>query len=605
MGPKSHLPQTSVHARSETGSDVLVEVTPLRVSPWRIPTSTPRRSFFRAPGLARTGRLTDALVAVGAGTVLAASIEIGVLLDQPFPDVWLAVLFPAIGLVYLAAGLMAWARRPSSRLGFLIVIGAWACMLAGLGNIDSPTTLVIGEITATLILAVVAQLLVSFPTGRLHSLTERVVVAAVYVVCLVLQVPLYVYAPGSPLTIDVDPGRYQTGVEVQRAAGAAAVIAISVLLIGKMRRATPEQRRVLVPLSVYGIVGLLFIPVTSYLFDNAIHVTIELRLILQQVVLGLLPVVFVLAASRGGFERTGDLTELGVWLSADELGRPELRDALATTLGDASVELLFHVPGEDGLVDDLGIPVHMPVNGNGRGLVDVELGGRAVGAIAYDAALADRPEEIREAGRVVALALDRERLTVELRASRARLVAAADGERRRIARDLHDGLQSRLVFLGIQAGTDADRKVLGAGIQSAIDELRELVDGVMPAQLTQRGLTAAIEELRDRTPVPITLQVRGLDERVQPGVEIAAYFVVSEAIVNAVKHADATVLVVSLTQTGNRLRVEVTDDGGGGAHPAGGIQGMADRVEALGGELTVDSRAGGGTSVRAVIPCGS
>lgn len=99
--------------------------------------------------------------------------------------------------------------------------------------------------------------------------------------------------------------------------------------------------------------------------------------------------------------------------------------------------------------------------------------------------------------------------------------------------------------------------------------------------------------------------MRGLDERVRLGVEIAAYFVVSEAIVNAVKHADATVLVVSLTQTGNRLRVEVTDDGGGGAHRAGGIQGMADRVEALGGELTVDSPVGGGTSVRAVIPCGS
>ncbi len=155
----------------------------------------------------------------------------------------------------------------------------------------------------------------------------------------------------------------------------------------------------------------------------------------------------------------------------------------------------------------------------------VGLGERAVGAIAYDATLLDRPEEVREAGRVVALALDRQRLTVELRASRTRIAAAADDERRRIARDLHDGLQSRLVFLAVQASTTDDPRALQGGIQAAINELRALVEGVMPASLTERGLPAALEDLRDRLPTPIALRARGLDRRMRPDVETAAYFV--------------------------------------------------------------------------------
>lgn len=572
---------------------------------WRIAARTPRRSPVRSPGFARPGPLRDALVAIGVATTVAAGVEIGLLLDQDHPDTWIAALFPVVGLIYLAAGLVAWARRPSSRLGLLIVVGGWTTMLAVLGNIDSPATLVVGAVTATLIHAVVAQMLVSFPTGRLHTTAERAVVVAGYVVCLVLQVPEYVFSPDTPLTIAVDPGLEQAGVFVQRAGGAIVIVGIVALLVRKLRRANPDQRRVLVPLAIYCTVALAYIPVATYLGYQPFDVPFERTVIAQLVVLGLLPIVLVVAASRGGFEHTTDIAELGVWLGSDETDRPTLRDALAATLGDPTVELLFRVPGEDGLVDHLGMPVDTPAEAYGRGLVDVELGGRAVGAVVYDATLLDRPDEIREAGRVIVLALERERLTVELRASRARLVAAADGERRRIARDLHDGLQSRLVFLGVQADAGADRTVLGPGIQTAIDELRELVDGVMPAQLTQRGLTSAVEELLDRVPAVVQLQVRGLEERVRPGVETAAYFVVSEAVVNAVKHANATAIGVTIQRSADRLRVAVTDDGDGGARTGGGIRGMADRVEAQGGELTVDSPVGGGTSVRAVIPCGS
>ena len=566
--------------------------------------SQPLTRSLDRPALNRARPLTDALSLLAVGAVVAAGVEIGLILDQAVSEAWLAALFPAVGLVYVAVGLIAWARRPSSRLGLLLVVGGGLWMLLALANIPAPVTEAIGAIAATLILGLLVQLLLGFPTGRLRSRTELAVVLAGYFVCLFMQAPLYLYAAEGPLAISDRPDLVQAGIEWQRIVGALVVLATAAILVQRMRRANPEQRRVLVPLAVYGIVALLFVPLSSWLWEVGSIEALRLRVVLQIVVLGLVPIVFALAASRGGFDRTGDIAELGAWLGAGRLGRQELRDALAATLGDSSVELLFRVPGESGLVDARGIPVPSPADGNGRATVEVALGGRAVGAIVYDSALADRPEEVREVGRVVALALDHERLTVALRASRARIAAASDAERRRIARDLHDGLQSRLVFLAVQAGTESDRAVLSAGIQSAIDDLRELVDGVMPAQLTERGLVAAVDDLRDRLPLAVELDAAGLDGRLRPEVETAAYFVVSEALVNAVKHAGASRVAVALVRRGERLEVAVVDDGRGGAEPAGGIRGMADRVEALGGELRVESPAAGGTIVRAAIPCG-
>ncbi|MFZ0384080.1 MAG: ATP-binding protein [Solirubrobacteraceae bacterium] len=542
---------------------------------------------------------------MGLAAACAAGVEIGLILHEPFKYAWVAALFPVNGMLYIGLGLAAWARRPSSRLGLLIVIAGAFEMLAALINIDTPTTTAVGAITATATLAVIFQLLLSFPTGRLHERKERMVVAGGYVVCLILQIPLYLFAGTGVLAVADRPDLARDGLNLQRVVGALMVLATAQLLVTRMRRANPERRRILLPLSVYGIVALLFIPVTSWLSASLPGGAVIPRVLAQLAVIGLVPVGFVIAASRGGFDRTGDIAELGEWLGADELGRPELRDALAATLGDASLQLLFRVPGQAGLVDELGLPVTSPADREGRAVVDVELQGRTVGAIAYDTMLHDQPEELREAGRVVALALDRQRLTVELRASRARIAAAADVERRRIARDLHDGLQSRLVLLAVQAGTDAEPAALRAGIQSSIQELRELVNGVMPAQLTERGLGAAVEGLLDRLSTPVQLEATGLEQRLPPEVETAAYFVVSEAIANAVKHAPGATLAVSLTRTDDRLALEVVDTGAGGVRDGGGLRGMADRVAALGGNLHVDGAPGDGTRICAVIPCAS
>ena len=433
------------------------------------------RMHSRSSGakLSRSPRsFADVALIIGFGALCATGVEAALILQQEPPAPWVAVLVPAVALLYVAIGLGAWVRRPSSRLGALIVAGGGAWFLAGLANVDVPQLTATGLVTQTLPLAVIVHLLIGFPTGRLRDRSERLVVAAGYFVCLALQAPLYLFAPGGPLSVADRPELAEAGLNVQRVAGSLVVLATAALLIGRMRAASREQRRVLAPLTVYGIFALLFVPVSNAIADSLFDGGGLTLPAIQFAVLALVPVAFVAAASRGGFARSGDLAELGAWLGADAAGRPALREALARTLGDPSLELLYGLPGSRSLVDERGIEVPRPGPGDRRGLVDVELAGEPIGAIAYDPVLLDRPAEIREAGRIIALALDQQRLTVELRASRSRLAAAADGERRRIARDLHDGLQSRLVFLAVQAGSGAEPLTLRTGIEAAIDELR-------------------------------------------------------------------------------------------------------------------------------------
>ena len=299
--------------------------------------------------------------------------------------------------------------------------------------------------------------------------------------------------------------------------------------------------------------------------------------------------------------------------------------AVARTLGDPTLELWFWVADRSAYVDGAGRPVATPAPVPERGVVEVELAGERVGAIHYDTTLIAEPDTVRTAGRVVALALERERLIVQLLDARealrhnlTRVVEGADRERRRIARDLHDGLQSRLVLLGIDAHqiehdpTASGVVHLAAGrlradIDAAADELRRLVHGLLPATLVERGLFAATKDLCGQLPMSTKLTVTGSDNGLPSAVESAAYFVVAEAITNAMRHSHARELTVRLDHLGSTLHVAVCDDGVGGAvsNGSGGLTGLADRVQALGGGLTVASPYGHGTRLLAELPCGS
>jgi signal transduction histidine kinase len=220
------------------------------------------------------------------------------------------------------------------------------------------------------------------------------------------------------------------------------------------------------------------------------------------------------------------------------------------------------------------------------------------------------------------LALENERLEVELRArlqalraSRARIVAVGDAERRRLGRDLHDGAQQRLISLLLdlqlarerwEQEPDSSRDLVDRALESAraaVEELRDLASGIHPAVLSQRGLDAALESLATRSPVPVELDVV-LDERLPSATETAAYFVVAEALTNVAKYAEATYASVMVRRENGDAVVEVRDDGVGGADAAGGtgLLGLGDRVGALDGTIELDSPRGEGTVVRARIP---
>jgi signal transduction histidine kinase len=204
----------------------------------------------------------------------------------------------------------------------------------------------------------------------------------------------------------------------------------------------------------------------------------------------------------------------------------------------------------------------------------------------------------------------------ELRASRARLVEASDTERRRLERNLHDGAQSRLVGLALLLGharrrvdTDPEETAVLldralAELKTTLAELRELARGIHPAVLTERGLEPALHALASRAPVPVTLETYG-EQRLPAQVEIAAYFVVSEALANVAKYAQATAATVAVRRTNGCVTVDVTDDGIGGADAAegSGLRGLGDRVGALDGTLSVESPPGRGTRLHVEIPC--
>ena len=527
--------------------------------------------------------------------------------------------YVAVAAVYLGAGTLAWWRRPSNRIGPLVLTGAVLWIAGGLVNTQPPALVAVGAITQTTVIALVAHLLLAYPSGRLRDRASRWTATAMWFVCLVLQAPLYLFGTrlGDALLLTDRPDLAGIGLTVQTLAGTTTLVAITVLLGRRLHQADRPQQRVLAPLYFYGVLAIFAIPLSFHLLP-LVGITPEAISAVQLLVLAGVPVAFVGGILRGGFARTSEVEELASWLSAAG-ARPELTAALARALGDDSLELIFWVPERSGYVDADGRAATLPAAGSLRVVAEVELAGRRVGAIVYDATLIAEPDVVRAAARVMALAMDRERLTAELRASqgalrrsRARIVDAADRERRKIARDLHDGLQVRLVLLALQAQEVAEQAgepavALRAGIDDAAAELRGLVHAVMPAALVERGLSAATEDLVDRMPLPTQLELGVVDGTLTPAVESTAYFVVAEGLANALKHAHAHRLAVRLEHADDRLCVEVRDDGVGGAErgTGSGLRGLADRVDTLGGSLELRSPAGQGTQLVVELPCGS
>lgn len=578
-------------------------------------------------GVSRRRTLQHAVLTVAGSAVVLGAVELIVVLAGPLAPSWVSLMIPLVAGCYLGAGILAWLRRSSSTVGALLTAGGIIWLTTGLGNASVPALIAIGAVTATAPLALIVHLLVGFPSGRLGGGTERALVVAGYFTVLILQAPLYLFAnfppPYDALQIANRPGLQQAGVWVQRGVGIAVMACTAALLAGRLRTATGAQRRVLVPLYLYGIVAILFEPLAPTVFAPAFGWGPITTYVIQLIVAGLIPVAFGWSIMRGGFARTAEVAELGAWFGVEEHARPSLGRALADTLGDPSLRLAFWVPERAEYVDADGRPVATPVADAGRGVSEIDLAGERIGAITYDIeAIGDR-ELVRTAGRVVALAVDRERLTAQLRAnrdallrSRQRIVEAADRERHRVERNLHDGAQQQMLALVMSLrmiearldGTDPVTRAMvtaaAGNLESAVRELRELARGLHPTLLGEVGLSGALESLAERSPIPVRLEVR-LEDGTPGSTGVAAYYVVAEALTNAARHSKAERIDLRADRVADLLRIEVTDDGIGGAcvAPGSGLEGLVDRVDSLGGRIWITSSAGAGTSVLAELPC--
>jgi signal transduction histidine kinase len=338
-----------------------------------------------------------------------------------------------------------------------------------------------------------------------------------------------------------------------------------------------------------------------------------------------LPVGCLIGLLRSGLDMSS-VGDLVVKLSGG-LAPEQLQPALAHALHDPSLEVAYWLPAQEWFADLEGRRIELPTGDSERAVSVLGDPASPVAALIFDSSLVDEGQLVDTAAAALHLALQNARLQVQLRAqleevrqSRARLVEAADNERQRVERDLHDGAQQQLVtlLLSLQdTKTEAIRRsdhetatLIDANIaalKEALGELRELARGIHPTILTQAGLVPAIRSLTERCPIPVDVTGELGDARLAAPLEAALYFVVSEAITNAVKYSKGRRMCVSLGRHSGFAVVEVSDDGVGGADLSvgSGLRGLTDRVAAVGGRLIIKSdHTGGGTTIHAEVPCG-
>ena len=556
--------------------------------------------------------------AVGGAAVVAYSFVIR--LGSEVDNVQVALL-EWISVPYVVAGLIAWWRRPGSRIGVLMVVSGIAISLAGLSFATSQHLYTIGAIFDVVPAAIFLYVYLAFPDGRLRSELERVLVVAAFVAAVGLQVVklgLGTEGRDNLIRITADP---QTADRVEQAQllsiGAMCLVGIG-LLAARRRSAGRPLRRPIAFLVDSFVIGLLMICamfVAAVLHEPAFQPIQRATF----VVIGISPIVFMLALLSARLARSA-VGDLVIDLRGD-LAPRELRDAIARALRDPNLTLAYWLPHYQSYSDLDGRPREVP-SPDGRSTTLIERDGAPVAALIHNPALDDEHELLDAVGAAAGIALENARLQAELAArleevkgSRARVIEAGQVERKRLERDLHDGAQQRLIALALDLRMLekelADNPTAVAQLEDAqgeitrsLDELRNLARGLHPAVLSAHGLAVALEQVAARAPVPVRLTVE-VEERLPEPVEVAAYYVVTESLANIGKHARATAASVNIVRSGEDIVVEVVDDGIGGADAEGGsgIRGLADRVEALGGRLRVWTPHGGGTRVRAEIPC--
>ena len=541
------------------------------------------------------------------------------------------------GWAFLAAGLATWSRRPGNRLGPLMVAACFALLARQLmyshDALAFTTFFALGELG----FALVAHSALAYPSGRVIDRAGRLFLKVLYAAVLAFPLAILLVHDGGDRLRYFDPfprkslllvsGRSDLAGFLQDAHavvdGCLAAVFIG-LVARKLWLATPRARHILAPLLLATIVAALWALYSSIV----VFTTSPPRFLVENVfwwqvcALTALPLALFAGLVRA---RLAHASIGGLVLGLENTPPRGIRDALARALGDPTLDVAFWLPERREFVDVDGRAVMVPPDGPERAVTQLEQGGEPLAALIHDPTLRDEPQLLDAACAAARLALENGRLHAEVQAqlamvkdSRARLVAAADEQRRRIERDLHDGAQQRLVALALElksaerrlggrADHDVERLLAAAAeeVQVAVQELRDLAGGIHPGILTQGGLAIALGALAGKAPVPVTVDAEL--ERFRPEIEATAYFVAAESLTNVAKHARASKASIKASLENGKLVIKVADDGIGGAAEAGGtgLRGLADRVEAQGGRLRVDSPPGNGTCIVGEIPCES
>ena len=562
--------------------------------------------------------ISAVLLSVTAFAIQQYSLDrYGLSLDVPE---WLWVNL-AVGWIFLVAGLAAKRAQPDSGMGTLMVLFA---MIALLRLLFTAPLIQWEEIPAAVAAyGITFLMLLSFPEGRIRGWQRWaagawVVFVAMLATLNVLLTDFYagvddsVCCPEHLLLVRHDPALYRQILTAGVYVGVPVIALLLWAVFNRWWKASHVARRdttfgtFALPVMTVAVV----IPTINLVWDFW-SIRPRTRLYIESAALLILPAVILtsLVRSRLSQARVADMMR-----TLEPTATPDnLETYLRKALGSPEARLVFRRE-ESG--DYMGV--------DGNQLDDTDLEGQSVTVLDRRVSIVHDPaldhDLVVSAGTAASLAIDNARLQAELKAqlrevqeSRRRLITATDDARRRVERDLHDGAQQRLVALSATLRKARSRRpedsesidtLLDEAAREAdvaIGELRELARGVHPAILTQAGIGPAVASLIDRAPVPVNVKIGS--ERYPPEVEATTYFVITEALSNSFKHSAADLVRVEVSREGTWLKALIEDDGVGGADPDGsGLHGLADRVGAVGGRLSIESGGVAGTRVTAWIP---
>jgi signal transduction histidine kinase len=566
-------------------------------------------------------------IGLAAAVVAALSVRDSPVLVDPAFSAFTLGLFIA---VWSVCGAWSLFRRPAAPIGLLILGAGFLAALGSLAASPDRAAFTAGRTAIAVMVVYTAFVFLAYPTGRLESLRERRLVETFALATLVLWAAMLTLAERLPATGPVFncgnrcPGNALDFVHASSEVGrglrftidgvtAAALAAASVLVVRKASWPSRLRRHTMLPIAVCASVWAL--THGTYVLFREADASRDVGFLRPTVAVAAVAVPISMAFGDV-LGRVFAARRLVEFVAAfEERITPEALEAfLRNAFGDPTLRLLLWEQSRESYVDVGGAPAALPPDGRAERLVVTDGRRQPRAAVIYDRHLSLARDLVEGLARTSLLVLENYRLATELGASRSRLVVAAAAERLRLERDLHDGAQQRLLGLQFALGDLREHvrpelrpeiDAIVAQASAAIEDLRELSQGIYPAVLVERGLGAALRAMAATAPIEVRVEDMGVGRRL-PAVEYAVYLCVREAVQNAIKHGGPGVRVaIRLTSWRDELHVAVADDGAGfdpaARKPGTGIVSIEDRIGSVGGRLSIRSAAGGGTTVYMVV----